>query len=146
LLRHVDPNEPPAYYGGGTALQLASIKGHCRIAVLLLGRGANINAAPARIEGRMAFDGAAEHGRIDMMFLLVQHGVDLLANNEAQYKRAIKYSKANGQIGAMKLVEQMYEQAIEETQMEVVLTPGLFLDASMDASEPFDDWSAFDFH
>ena len=90
LLRHVDPNELTTTYGGGTALQLASINGHYRIAVLLLGRGADVNAAPAQMEGRTAFEGAAEHGRIDMMFLLTQHGVDLLANDEAQYKRAIR--------------------------------------------------------
>jgi ankyrin repeat protein len=141
LLRYVDPNEPTAIYGGGTALQLASIKGHYRIAVLLLGRGADVNAAPAQMKGRTAFEGAAEHGRIDMMFLLMQHGVDLLANDEAQYKRAIRYSKANGQIGAMKLAEQMYEKATEKLQMEGILTPGLFLDESMIVSEPFDDWS-----
>jgi ankyrin repeat protein len=146
LLKYVDPNQKPAACGGATALQLAAIKGHCRIVTLLLERGADVNAAPAQIEGRTAFEGAAEHGRIDMMLLLTQHGVDLLANDEAQYKRAIRYSKDNGQIGAMKLVEQLYEKAIQEVQMEGVLTPGLFLDESMIANEPFGDWPTFDSH
>jgi ankyrin repeat protein len=133
LLKYVVPNEKPETIGGATALQWAAIKGYYRIAVLLLGRGADVNAAPAPIEGRTAFEGAAEHGRMDMMLLLAQHGVDLLANDEAQYKRAIRYSKGNGQIGAMMLVEQLHEKALQEVQMEGVLTPGLFLDGSMTA-------------
>ncbi|KAF2704054.1 ankyrin [Pleomassaria siparia CBS 279.74] len=114
LLEHVDPNEAPATDGGGTALQLAAIKGHHHIATILLQKGANVNAAPAQYHGRMAFEGAAEHGRIDMMVLLSKHGLDLLGNDEAQYKQAIKLANLEGHAGAVQLVEQLYTTAKEE--------------------------------
>jgi ankyrin repeat protein len=146
LLKHVGPNEPHVMFGCATALQLAAIKGHYRIAVLLLRSGANVNADRPDFWGRTAFEGAAEHGRIDMMFLLAQHGANLLAYDEEQYIRAMRYSKGNGQSGAMKLVEQLYEKAIQEVQSEGVHAPDLFLDEPTMPNDLFEDWPGPDFH
>lgn len=62
----------PAQKSGATALQYAAIAGHYRIVLMLLRAGANI-AAPAALEnGRTALEGAAEHGRLDTVALLLQ--------------------------------------------------------------------------
>jgi ankyrin repeat protein len=63
-------------YSGGTALQLTAIGGYVGIAELLLEHGADINHLPAEGEGRTAFEGAAEWGRVDMMCLLVSKGLN----------------------------------------------------------------------
>ncbi|TPX12769.1 uncharacterized protein E0L32_000946 [Thyridium curvatum] len=57
----------PAIRGGATALQLAAIRGHIPIAALLVENGASIHAPGAKVFGRRAFEGAAEHGRLDML-------------------------------------------------------------------------------
>jgi len=38
---------------------------------MLLKAGTNVNAAPAVVEGRKALEGAAEHGRLGMVHLLL---------------------------------------------------------------------------
>jgi ankyrin repeat protein len=120
LLQHVDPNERPAILCGGTALQLAALHGHGRIAALLLERGANVNAMGPKSIDRTAFERAAEHGRINMMLLLAQNGVDLTSYNGSQSRRAFRFAKEKGQIGAMKLTEQLYRTALQEEKTQCV--------------------------
>ncbi|KAF3008131.1 hypothetical protein E8E14_000207 [Neopestalotiopsis sp. 37M] len=60
-------NGEAATRAGGTALQLAAIGGSIKIAKLLLQNGADIRAPPAKVHGRNPFEGAAEHGRLDML-------------------------------------------------------------------------------
>ncbi|KAI1075644.1 ankyrin [Whalleya microplaca] len=69
LQRGAEVNGKPAEYYGGTALQFAAMSGNCNIAALLLERGADLNAPPS-IHGRWPLEGAAEHGRLDMIQLL----------------------------------------------------------------------------
>jgi hypothetical protein len=45
-----------------------------RTSLILLGMGADVNAEPAAPEGRMAPDGAAEWGRLDMVQVLLNAG------------------------------------------------------------------------
>jgi ankyrin repeat protein len=60
-------DSPPATDGGATALQIASLKGYIGIARRLLDLGADVNEDPAEYNERTALQGAAEHGRIDML-------------------------------------------------------------------------------
>ena len=71
LLDHgADVNEPPGYAAGATSLQLASIGGYLALVCELLSLGADPHAQGAEHEGRTAFQGAAEYGRIDIVKVL----------------------------------------------------------------------------
>src|SRR4051812_2501801 len=54
-----------------TALQAAAINGEMRIAQILIEAGADIGAPGAVGQGRPAINGAAGHGRLDMVKLLL---------------------------------------------------------------------------
>ncbi|KAK3902110.1 ankyrin repeat-containing domain protein [Staphylotrichum tortipilum] len=75
LDRGADINEASAPTRGRTALQAAAsgLEGspHMEVVEFLLDKGADINAAPS---GRYAIEGAAEHGRLDMVQLLLNAG------------------------------------------------------------------------
>ncbi|KAK7998999.1 hypothetical protein PG991_014674 [Apiospora marii] len=66
LSNGADVNAQPAFRAGGTALQLAAISGNCNIACVLLEHGADLHQPP-RILGRWPLEGAAEHGRLEMI-------------------------------------------------------------------------------
>ncbi|KAI0192048.1 ankyrin repeat-containing domain protein, partial [Xylaria flabelliformis] len=71
LLDHgADINADPAFGYGGTALQLAAIFGDCHIAAELLRRGALLHKFPSKVGGRWPIEGAAEHGRFEMIQFL----------------------------------------------------------------------------
>jgi ankyrin repeat protein len=112
LAQGVSPNEPPATRAGATALQLAAIAGNIDIATTLLDAGADINAPPAFFDGRTAFEGATEHGRVDMMIFLVTRGTDLLANENEQFRRAVKFAEENLQHAAKALAEDLHQQVL----------------------------------
>ena len=97
LEKGVDVNEAPALRGGGTSLQLCAIKGYCGIADKLLKLGADIHAAPAETNGRTALDGAAEHGRRDMLMLFRDATAPKGFTSE-QCSRAAKLAEENGHI------------------------------------------------
>ena len=97
LERGVDVNEAPALRGGGTSLQLCAINGYCRIADKLLKLGADIHAAPAEMNGKTALDGAAEHGRLDML-MLFRDATAPKGFNPEQCNRAAKLAEENGHI------------------------------------------------
>jgi ankyrin repeat protein len=82
----------------GTALQFAAIAGSIVIANELIQRGANVNAAPLGENGRTALEGAAEHGRLDM--------VQLLLNLEAEVRgsRALQFARKEGHGGVVMLL------------------------------------------
>ncbi|KAL1793760.1 hypothetical protein ACET3X_008742 [Alternaria dauci] len=111
------PDEPPAVNAGATALQLAAIKGNIGVVEILRDAGADINAPPAFCDGRTAFEGATEHGRLEMMIFLVDHGANLLANNGAQYRRAVEFAEDNHQHAAKELANKLYEKALAEEGM-----------------------------
>lgn len=82
----------------GTALQFAAIKGHIAVANELIQKGANVNALPIGEHGRTALEGAAEHGRLDM--------IQLLLNLEAETpgSRALRFAKREGHEGVVALL------------------------------------------
>jgi ankyrin repeat protein len=91
----------------GTALQFAAISGSIAIANELIQRGANVNAAPVGENGRTALEGAAEHGRLDM--------VQLLLNLEAEVRgsRALQFARNEGHDGvAMLLLQNGFEDDV----------------------------------
>lgn len=107
LQKGADPKEPPAPRSGATALQLAAINSFIGIAVILLNKGADINAKPALIDGRTAYEGAIEYGRIDMMSYLVQSGANLHADDQQQFRRAVKFAEESGQHVARELAQEL---------------------------------------
>jgi len=84
----------------GTALQFAAIAGSIAIVNELVQRGANVNAAPMSKNGRTALEGAAEHGRLDM--------VQLLLNLEAEIRgsRALHFARKEGHDGVATLLRE----------------------------------------
>jgi ankyrin repeat protein len=113
------------FYNGATALQLAAIGGYVGIAKLLLEHGADPNHPAAKGDGRTALEGAAEWGRLDMVMLLVEAGVNLdqaspgydsdpyfgevryktwngLSENSTQCTRAIHLAKLRGHLAKLR--------------------------------------------
>jgi ankyrin repeat protein len=86
------------YNDQGTALQFAAIKGHIVIVNELIQRGANVNALPIGEHGRTALEGAAEHGRLDMVQLLLNFAA------ETHGSRALRFAKWEGHEGVVALL------------------------------------------
>jgi ankyrin repeat protein len=94
----------------GTALQFAAISGYIAIVNELIQRGANVNAGPMGKNGRTALEGAAEHGRLDM--------VQLLLNLEAEVRgsRALRFARDEGHDGvAMLLLANGFKEDVQMT-------------------------------
>ncbi len=71
--------------------------------------------APAAVEGgRTALEGAAEHGRLDMMQLFFNAGVELHGSGKAQYERAIKLASKYGHNTVRKFIDDHYESGRNE--------------------------------
>ncbi|KAF7552402.1 hypothetical protein G7Z17_g4370 [Cylindrodendrum hubeiense] len=109
-----DVNAPPAFIGGGTALQLAAIQGHIGVAKHLLDLGANINALPSRQHGRTALEGAAERGRLDMLQLLIHHGDQTRRFESDQYARSIDLATSEGHHTVAELLQRCRGRFEEE--------------------------------
>ncbi|KAL5366268.1 ankyrin repeat-containing domain protein [Aspergillus floccosus] len=76
--------------------------------------GADVNAAPARRNGRTALEGAAEHGRIDMIRLFLDEGASLVGDDGGrQYRRAVELAGKNGHVAAAKLLKS-FKDRVEE--------------------------------
>ncbi|OCK90805.1 ankyrin, partial [Cenococcum geophilum 1.58] len=107
LNKGVDINNPYAKQRGKTALRAAStaIGGYIGIACLLLDKGTDINAAVAKEQRRTALEGVAEHGRIDMIQLLLNAGAELKGSGKAQYERAVKLARSNGHYATARLIQ-----------------------------------------
>lgn len=96
---------PPCDRYGATALQFAAIGEYLGILDLLLERGADIDVLPAKVEGRTALEGAAEHGRIDVLQFLLNAGAQTTGPGAKQYERAKNFASQNGHIAARHLLE-----------------------------------------
>ena len=103
LQKEVDVNEAPALRGGGTSLQLCAIGGYCRIAERLLSHGADVHAAPAELNGWTALEGAAEHGRLNML-LLLWDAAGRRRFSPDQCTRAMKLAEENGHMACRDLL------------------------------------------
>ncbi|PMD37998.1 hypothetical protein L207DRAFT_513945 [Hyaloscypha variabilis F] len=100
-------NGEPAIRSGGTALQFAAISGNCNMVAELLEKGAQLHALPSKVNGRWPLEGAAEHGRLDMIQFLWR-AKELSLNNagfqERQCLRAMDFARSNGHLGCMDLI------------------------------------------
>ena len=107
LLEHgVDVNAAPAALVGATALQLAAINGNCEIATILIEHGAQHDVPPPiGPHGRWPLEGAAEHGRFDMIRLLWD--ADKRYFEDEQCPRAVRLAERNGHIGCAELVAEL---------------------------------------
>lgn len=84
----------------GTALQFAAIVGSMSVVMTLVQAGADANAPAMGKYGRTAIEGAAEHGRLDIVQLLLNLGV------EAAGSRAIQFARREGHDGVVALLEE----------------------------------------
>ncbi|KAK1566201.1 ankyrin repeat protein, partial [Colletotrichum navitas] len=101
-----DINEPPiTNHGGLTALQAASIKGYFGLVSKILDLHADPNAPGAEIEGRTALEGAAEHGRLDVVQLLLNSGVQTCGDGRRRYVRAIEFARREGHHAVVTLLK-----------------------------------------
>ncbi|KAI1095007.1 hypothetical protein F5B19DRAFT_395825 [Rostrohypoxylon terebratum] len=108
LNKGVDVNAPPAAFFGATALQLAAIQGNCEIVKLLVEHGVNFNVPPSRGRGgRWPLEGAAEHGRLDMIMLL--WGLNGGAFDTKQCQRAMRFAERNGHLGCRDLIKELMD-------------------------------------
>lgn len=125
-------------HSGGTALRLAATNGYVGIATFLLERGADPNYPPAEGHGGRAFEAAAGRGRMDMMSLPVQRGVqfDLKFGkfSKRQYNRALRLSRQKGHMAANRFVEQLYKHVLERWTMQPMQGSGIPLDPLNEAS------------
>lgn len=91
--------------GSLTALQGAAIQGHMDIVLLLLNAEVDVNADPAKEQGRMALDGAAEHGQLEMVQLLLNSNAESEEYGGAGYDRAMELAKENGHFAVVELLK-----------------------------------------
>jgi ankyrin repeat protein len=99
-----DVKAEAAIDSGLTTVQGAAIRGHTKLAILLLKAGADVNADPSPIEGRMALDGAAEHGRLDMAQILLNDGARSKWRERSGLDRAQKLANENGHYAVAELI------------------------------------------
>ena len=79
--------------------------GSINIARLLLERGADVNAPPAKFDGRTALEGASENGRLDVTQLLLENGVRLDGAMRIHYIRAVAYASREGHVALATLLK-----------------------------------------
>ncbi|KAK3360708.1 hypothetical protein B0T25DRAFT_565589 [Lasiosphaeria hispida] len=95
-----DVNALPTCRYGGTALQLASNEGYLEVARRLLRAAANINAGGVKSKyrrwgfGRVALEGAVEHGRLEMVHFLLEG-----ANGGFRYLEALAGGESECMVG-----------------------------------------------
>ncbi|PSN65745.1 ankyrin [Corynespora cassiicola Philippines] len=104
IRKGADVNAEPAEQKA-TALQFAAINGNFEIANELIKAGAYINASPAKYCGRSALEGAAEHGRLDMVRYLLEAGADVKGKSNQNYKRAVFRAWYQGHCTVAKVIQ-----------------------------------------
>ena len=113
LDRGADVNEPPRK-NGGTALQIASWKGFLSLASLLIERGADVNAPRAMGEGQTAVEFAAQHGRYDIVCLLLKNGLNLINDGNTQYVTALRLAEERGNMAIKELLELHFTKQLDQ--------------------------------
>ena len=68
-----------------------------------------MNAAPAKVDGRTALEGVAEHGRIDFLQLLLDSGASIEGAGRGQYDRAIKFATEHGHNAVRRLLQAYHD-------------------------------------
>jgi len=110
LDRGADPNGKPAQRGGATAFQFAAIRGNCVIAAKLLEHEADPQAPPAAINGRRPLEGAAENGRMEMIYFLWH--LDCGCFDVERCQRALKLAEENGHMACKVAIEELSQQIV----------------------------------
>jgi ankyrin repeat protein len=75
------------------------------LAKLLLDKGADANVAPSLVEGRYAIEGAAEHGRLDMVQLLLNAGAEGNVIRGTGFQYAIELAEENKHFAVANLLK-----------------------------------------
>jgi ankyrin repeat protein len=75
------------------------------LAKLLINHGADVNAWPSVVEGRTAIEGAAEHGRLDMVQLLLNAGAKGDVGRGKGFTKAIELANKEGHFAIASLLE-----------------------------------------
>lgn len=73
---------------------------------MLLEASTVVNADPSEIEGRTALDGAAEHGRLDMVQLLFNVEAKIKTRGEAGFDTAIRLAEKNGHLAVIGILNE----------------------------------------
>ncbi|TRX90836.1 hypothetical protein FHL15_008240 [Xylaria flabelliformis] len=115
LLDHgADINADPAFGYGGTALQLAAISGDCHVAAKLLRRGALLHKSPSKVGGRWPIEGAAEHGRHEMIQFLWKANSEIMTLRdgdkgfeEQHFRKAMRLAAENGHNSCRDLIAKL---------------------------------------
>ncbi|KAI1326923.1 hypothetical protein F5Y16DRAFT_216359 [Xylariaceae sp. FL0255] len=130
LERGADLNEKPAVSFGGTALQLAAISGNCNLAAELLQRGALLHMPPSKIGGRWPIEGAAEHGRLDMIQFLWRANQETIyihsgenGFQEQNFRKAIRLATENGHDGCRDLIAELAGLKPTDTNLPPIVSP-----------------------
>lgn len=120
-----DVNSPAATRGGATALQFAAISGNCNIAAELLRHGAQLADLPSKVDGRWPLEGAAEHGRLDMIRFLWEvrdrvfaAGVPCDGFSERQCLRAMNFAGIGLHIGCRDLISELSGISVNRLQTD----------------------------
>jgi ankyrin repeat protein len=72
---------------------------------MLLDRGADVDAWPSSVKRLTAIEGAAEHGRLDMVQLLLNAGAKGDVASGKGFERAIELAKKEGHYAVAGLLE-----------------------------------------
>ncbi|KAI1741530.1 hypothetical protein F4680DRAFT_67286 [Xylaria scruposa] len=115
LFNHgADINAEPAFGHGGTTLQLAAIFGDCQITAELLRRGALLHKPPSKVGGRWPIEGAAEHGRFEMIEFLWKANSEIITFQdgdtgfeEHHLRKAMRLSVTNGYDSCRDLIAEL---------------------------------------
>ncbi|KAI8625552.1 ankyrin [Xylariaceae sp. FL1651] len=135
LLEHkANVNAEPSISLGGTALQLAAISGNCALVAELMSHGALLHMPPSKIGGRWPIEGAAEHGRLDMIQFLWTANEETVFFSEGDngfqeknFLKAMRLAKDNGHIGCRDMIADLAGLPVTATDVPPVVSP-LYID------------------
>ena len=63
-----------------------------------------MNALPSKFHGRTAIEGAAEHGRIDMVDLFLKAGANIIRPGRSSAKTPMQLAEENGHFATLELL------------------------------------------
>jgi ankyrin repeat protein len=64
-----------------------------------------VNDLPGKHEGRTAIEGAAEHGRLDMVRYLLEAGADIKARANQNYRRTVYRAWTEGHRTVVRMIQ-----------------------------------------